>query len=49
MRKSWGIKVKDSKHEVFEKLPKNFSVILLSYENVEPLTGKIEGEGFPRH
>lgn len=38
MKKSWGIKVKDSKHEVFENLPMKFSVILLSYGNVESLT-----------
>ena len=43
MRKSWGIKMKDSTHEVFENLPRKFSVILLlTYEDVEPLRVKFE-------
>ena len=33
--------MKDNNHEVFENLPKKFSVMLLSYENVEPLTLKL--------
>lgn len=49
MRQSWGIKMKDNNHEVFENLPKKFSVMLLSYENVEPLTIKTEGDGFAQH
>lgn len=48
MRKSWGIKVKDSTHEVFENLPRKFSVMLsLTYEDVEALSVKIERDGFP--
>ncbi|ELR44497.1 Anoctamin-4 [Bos mutus] len=38
--------MKDNNHEVFDNLPKKFSVMLLSYENVEPLTVKTEGDGF---
>lgn len=49
MRQSWGIQMKDNNHEVFESLPKKFSVMLLSYENVEPLTVKTEGDGFAQH
>lgn len=41
--------MKDNNHEVFESLPKKFSVMLLSYENVEPLTVKTEGDGFAQH
>lgn len=48
MRQSWGIKMKANNHEVFENLPK-FSVMLLSYENIEPLTIKTEGDGFAQH
>lgn len=48
MRKSWGIKMKDNTHEVFENLPRKFSVILLlTYEGVVPLHVKIEKDGFP--
>lgn len=47
--RSWGIKMKANNHEVFENLPKKFSVMLLSYENIEPLTIKTEGDGFAQH
>lgn len=44
MRKSWGIKVKDSKCEV----PESLSVMMLIYEDVEPFIVKIERDGIGR-
>lgn len=39
--------MKDSPLEVFENLPRKFSVVMLTFEEVEPLSVKTERDGFP--
>lgn len=42
MRMSWGIKGKVNKHDIPGSLPRNFSVMMLIYEDVEPLSVKMK-------